>query len=210
MIATPVIANKSSREPVFFVHGFLSKRLLMKPLQWQVGRYGFPTAGWGYPSYLGSLKWHASRLRPVLEQFSRQHEQFHVVAHSMGSIVFRLAMEYGPLNGLGRVVLMAPPNQGTPTARLISPLFCLFCAGVPELSDKPASLVHHIKTPQPLEIGIIAGRFDWIVPRSRTPLPCQVDHICVKSTHNTMLVQPRVARRVVEFLENGHFQRETS
>ncbi len=207
MIATQRSIGKTSRDPVFFVHGFLSRRLLMKPLQWQIERHGFPTHSWGYPSFYGSLKRHAARLRPVLEQICAEHHRVHVVAHSMGSIVFRLALQYGPLPSLGRVVLMAPPNQGTPTARIISPLFCLFCAGINELSDNPASLVHGITSPQTMEVGIIAGQYDWIVPKSRTALPAQQDHICLRSTHNTMLVQPGVARQVAEFLESGRFRR---
>lgn len=179
----------------------------MKPLEWRIAAHGFPAISWGYPSFWGSLQQHAMRLRPVLETVCAEHETVHVVAHSMGSIVFRLALQYGPLSNLGRVVLMAPPNRGTRTARAIDPLFCLFCQGVTELSDDPRALVHGIETKQDLDVGIIAGRYDWIVPQSRTPLEGQRDRICLTSTHNTMLVQPSAARQVVEFLQHGRFHR---
>ena len=109
---------------------------------------------------------------------------------------------------LGRVVLLAPPNQGTPTAKVINSLFCLFSKGVSELSDRPGSLVRRLQPSSSLELGIIAGRYDWIVPKSRTPLQGQRDHTCLTATHNTMLVQPSVARQVVEFLRHGRFQHQ--
>ena len=207
MIATPEKIESANKPLVFFVHGFLSKRLLMKPLEWQVASFGFKTVSWGYLSFVGSLKQHATRLRPTLEKLCAENETVNIVAHSMGSIVLRLAMQMGPLPNLGRIVLMAPPNQGTPTARIVNPLFCLFFKGVSELSDRPNSLVNQIETRQDMDLGIIAGHYDWIVPKSRTPLESQRDHICLHSTHNTMLVMPSAARQVAEYLAHGEFAR---
>ena len=192
-------------ELVFRVHGFLSKRLLMKPLEWQISRGGFRTRSWGYLSFYGSLEQHADRLRPILENLCRENDRVHLVAHSMGSIVLRLAMQAAPLPNLGRMVLLAPPNQGTPMAKLINPFLFWICKGVSELSSDPNSLVNQMEPPTALDFGIVAGRYDWIVPKSRTPLTGQSDHICLAATHNTMLVQPSVARQVVEFLRRGRF-----
>ena len=198
-------ANGNQGEFVLLIHGFLSKRLLMKPLARRMRDAGYTTCGWGYPSYLGSLRRHASRLRPELERVCSEYEVVHIVAHSMGTIVLRLALEAGPLPNLGRVVLMAPPIRGTPMARFAGPLFRPFCKGISELSDAPTSLVHQIEPAQELDLGIIAARLDWIVPASRTPLPEQRDHICLLSTHNSMLFLPGGARQVIEYLQNGRF-----
>ena len=206
MIASTKQTCIESKQLVILVHGFLSKRLLMKPLEWQIARLGFRTQRWGYPSYYGSLQDHASKLRPVLEKAGREHECIHVVAHSMGTIVFRLAMEYGPLDNLGRVVLMAPPNQGIRVARLVGPGIGKFCKAVSELSDDPGSLVNRIQSQPLLDVGVVSGRFDWVVRDCDTRLAEQRDHVCLNATHNSMLVQPSAARQVAEFLTTGHFQ----
>jgi pimeloyl-ACP methyl ester carboxylesterase len=204
MTAQSSLTELTPKSPVIFIHGFLSKRLLMKPLEWQVARRGFPTSLWGYASYSGSLRKHAARLRPVLEQANAANKNFHVVAHSMGSIVLRLALQEGPLPNLGRVVLMAPPNHGIPAAKWVG----LFFKGVSELSDDHKGLILQIQPNPSLELGIIAARYDWVVPPSRTLLAAQQDHICLVATHNSMLIQRAAARQVAEFLEKGQFARQ--
>ncbi len=192
---------------VLLIHGFFSKRLLMVPLAWRVRRKGYPVINWGYFSLYGSVSDHARRLRIELERICQTVRPLHVVAHSMGAAVLRLALSFGPLENLGRIVLIAPPNGGSPVARWIGPWFKSFCPGLLEISDNEGSLVQRISSCQQLDIGIIAGRFDWVVPPSKTTLAEQSDYVCLPATHNSLLIQRSVARHVTAFLSNGRFRR---
>ena len=48
-----------SREIVVLIHGWISHRALMKPLQWRFQRLGYSTRNWGYRSLRRSIEEHA-------------------------------------------------------------------------------------------------------------------------------------------------------
>lgn len=193
-------------EIVMVIHGFAGKPFLMSLLEHRLRRRGYATIKWSYFSLYGSLERHARRLHADLEGMAKTGRKIHIVAHSMGSVVSRLALSYGLLPGLGRIVLIAPPNHGLRAARICSPLFRSFCSAVGELSDRPNSFVNQLTTPDGLEIGVIAARFDLLVPLRSTKLPTQTDHICLCATHNSLLLQREAAECVISFLATGHFR----
>ena len=192
---------------VILVHGFASKRFSMWYLERSLQRRGYATRNWGYLSFSGSLDGHARRLRSLLEESTRVCQEVHVVAHSMGAIISRLALSYGQLPGLGRVVLIAPPNHGSPVAKLFTPVLGGLCPVIAELSSCPASVVNQIGPVQGVAVGIIGARFDLLVPLSSTMMDGQTDHICLTATHNSLLFQHRTARSVSAFLASGQFPR---
>jgi len=193
-------------EVVLLVHGFAAKPLLLSPLQRRIQRVGYQTVRWKYFSLHGSLERHARRLRLDVDRLAEEFPHVHVVGHSMGCIVARLALSYSPAPRVGRVVLIAPPNGGVPLATTFSPLFRPFCSAVCELSHEPHSFVNRLTDPHFLEIGVIAGRFDFLVPPRRTQLTGQKDHICLPGTHNSLLLQKRAANQVISFLRTGGFE----
>jgi pimeloyl-ACP methyl ester carboxylesterase len=140
-----------------------------------------------------------------LKQLADRCDLLHVVAHSMGAIVVRLAMRGERLPHLGRLVLIAPPNRGTPVARLFGPLLRPVCPAVAELSNSADSFVNQIGACDGLQVGVIAARYDLTVPRSSTLLDGQTDHICLAGTHNSLLFQQTTAAQVHAFLSTGRF-----
>ena len=182
----------------------------MKPLEWQVRHTGFQTTSWGYLSFAGSLRKHAIGLADLLRRLAANQRPFHVVTHSMGAIVFRMAcqqlqQDLQSLGGLQRVVMMAPPNSGAPAAKWLQPLFRLAGKTLNEISDSPNSLVFQLQDKIDYELGIVSGRMDLIVPPSRTLLPGSDESVCLPATHNSLLLQPKAALQVVHFLRHGRF-----
>ncbi|HIF31273.1 MAG: alpha/beta fold hydrolase, partial [Pirellulaceae bacterium] len=190
---------------VVLVHGIASKRFWMLFLMWALQRRGYSTRNWGYPSLSGSLDRHARRLRTLLEESTRLGNEVHLVGHSMGAIISRLALSYGPLPGLGRVVLIAPPNHGSPVAKLLSFVLRGLCPVLGELSNRSESNVNQIGPVHGVSVGIIGARFDLLVPLASTLLDGQTDHICLTATHNSLLFQQRTVRNVDAFLSTGRF-----
>ncbi len=57
-----------------------------------------------------------------------------------------------------------------------------------------------------IEIGIIAARFDGLVPIKNTHLPNEKDHVVVNATHNSLLLSKSVSDLIARFLKHGAFE----
>lgn len=201
------MSNPRHRELVVLVHGLACNRLVMRGLERHLQSDGYRTHCWGYPSLRGSVDDHARRLRCQLDIFAEQSDVVHFVAHSMGSIVTRRALCQRPLPQVGRIVLIAPPNRGSPWAGLAAPLVRRVCPSIGELSNRADSFVNCIPATENLNIGVIAARFDVLVPGASTIIASQADHISLPATHISLLFQTSAARQVRAFLASGAFER---
>jgi len=200
------VDSTGRNEMVVLVHGFGAKRLWMRILERRLQKCGYATNNWSYVSLIGSLEGHARRLRTLLDELAPSQEVVHLVGHSMGAIIVRLALSYGPISSLGRVVLIAPPNHGSPVARVFGPLVWPVCPAASELSSHPDSYVNQIDELFDVQVGVIGARFDLTVPVASTMLNSQSDHVCVAATHNSLLFQGTVACHVDAFLSTGRFR----
>lgn len=192
------------------IHGFGLHRSLMWPLARRLERLGHTTRIWDYCSLIGALEQHARRLRTYLDDLAHDVRPIHLVAHSMGSLIVRLALADGPQPALGRVVLLAPPSAGSPVARMFGPLLHPFCPIIDQMSDSPDSSVHKIAALAGVEFGIIAARFDPLVPHANTELAGRADFLTLAASHTSLLFQASVAHQIDAFLSTGHFAHEPS
>jgi pimeloyl-ACP methyl ester carboxylesterase len=147
---------------------------------------------------------------PVLRRLdeSDRIDRVHFVTHSMGGIVARVALQHQPLKKPGRLVMIAPPNRGTPLATRFSWLPRWLFRPLPELTDDPRSFVNLLQPPQGLQTGIIAASHDIIVPIACTHLDGQCDHIVIRGLHTHILFRRQTAEQVLAFLHTGRFTRE--
>ena len=129
------------------------------------------------------------------------------MAHSAGAIVTRRALLESKPNKLKRIVMLGPPNRGSPAARLLSKYVFPFSCVLNELSDSPESFVNQLPEPNGFEIGVVAGLHDRVIPNENSRLKTQSDHVSIFSGHNGLLVRPQAMKCVVDFLKTGHFVR---
>jgi len=133
----------------------------------------------------------------------------HFVAHSLGGLVVRAYLAKHPMRNLGRVVLLAPPNHGSPVIDQlreagvsvipIGPAGRALGAGA---NDLPARL------PAPdYPVGIIAGSADILVPVERARLEGMTDFLVVDTGHAWMRSSAEAADQTIHFLREGRFQR---
>ncbi len=118
----------------------------------------------------------------------------------MGSIVTRAALERARLQNLGRVVLLAPPNAGSPVARLASIFVGWLSTPTRELSDDALSYVNQLRSSHTAEVGIIAARYDFLVPLKNTHLVHESMHVTLRATHNSLLFSRLACQHIVDFL----------
>ncbi len=143
------------------------------------------------------------------------------VTHSLGGILVRYYLQEHKIDGLNKIVMLAPPNQGSEVvdslddysmfARVMGP------AGM-ELGTGPESLPARL-LPIDGEIGIIAGNassdpwFSPIIPGvddgkvsvERSKLAEMQDFIVIESGHTTIMRDQAVIDQIVYFLKNGEF-----
>ena len=198
-------------EQVVLLHGLARTRTAMWYLERSLENAGYRVHNIGYASLDDDLD-------AIVADVARQLRQrgvargptVHFVAHSMGGIVARAYLADRPLPNLGRVVLMATPNRGSPIIdRIRRAGFSLVPIGPTGRAlgggadDVPALL------PDPYyEVGIIAGTNDVLVPPARARLAQgETDYVEIDTGHAWIRYSADAARQVAHFLRDGQFER---
>lgn len=196
------------QDAVILVHGLAANRLVMGLLARSLGKVLGATVNWGYRSLWSPIERHGRELAGLLRKLERRgHERIHLVTHSMGGIIGRLALaEHLPRN-FGRFVMIAPPNRGSHVAALLAPYLGRICPPLLQLADHEASYVCSLPLPQVPELGIIAAHTDFLVHEPNTRLGCERDHIILAGLHSSLLWRQETAEQVRHFLEFGQFKR---
>lgn len=197
------------RNAVVLVHGLAAHRVIMSALERHLRKYYASVTNWGYSSLWSRIECHGKALAHTLHELDRRGgiEQIHLVTHSMGGIIARLALAERLPTKIGKVVMLAPPNRGSHVARWLSPVLGLICPPLIQLSDHCKSFVACLPPLQGVDVGVIAAASDQLVAESQTHLPNEADHVVVPGFHSSLLFRPETARQVAHFLERGRFDR---
>jgi pimeloyl-ACP methyl ester carboxylesterase len=208
-------------EGVILVHGVCRSSHSMRKLQLRLRAEGFSAYRWDYASTRRKIERFVPDLASCVAGLA-DHTRLHFVTHSMGGLVVRKLLADGVPENIGRVVMLGPPNQGSPLADLFrrNPLFWLIYGPAgQQLRAAPESFVHTLP-PLPVPVGIIAamrgkeqgfnplfsGDDDTLVPVDNTHLPEESDWRSVRGVHTVMMNNPSAVDLVVRFLKTGTFE----
>ena len=196
------------REIVVLIHGWVSHRALMKPLEWRFRRLGYATRNWSYRSLRGSIEEHASEFASYLMDLQKSAGEvtFHIVAHSLGSIITRSALQNHHFENLGRVIMLCPPNRGSHMARRASSALQGRIRMLDEITDRIDSFVNQLPTSTGVEVGIVAASGDLVVAPQATGLDDATDYVVVPGMHSSVLFKQSVVDLCANFLRKGRFQ----
>src|SRR5262245_8537483 len=111
---------------VVLVHGLGRTRRSMRPLVRPLERAGYRVLNIGHPSWRRGLPGLAGHVAPRLEAAlgppgAGPPPRLHFVGHSLGCLIIRWIAAHRPPPGIGRIVLLTPPNQGARAADLFLP-----------------------------------------------------------------------------------------
>ena len=144
---------------------------------------------------------------------------YHLIGHSLGNIIARNAFRFGYPAGLGRMVMLGPPNAPAKLAidlnnhTVLSPLFKSMTG---DSGQKLADPAFYATLPvPPVPFGIIAGTSgqrltfdepnDSIVTVSSTKLEGMADWLEVPNIHGMIANAAVTHRQCVHFIEHGCF-----
>ncbi len=153
--------------------------------------------------------------------------RMHLVTHSMGGIIVRLWLrERGVPANLGRVVMIAPPNQGSEVSdRLQGYALFRWFTGVngSRLGTAAGALPRQLGPWSAVqsELGVIAGEISlnplfgsWVqrpndgkVSVAATHLAGERDHVVLRYSHTWIPQRRETIAHVIGFLRQGRFPR---
>lgn len=200
-------AASDAPELVVLVHGLGRSRVSMLPLQWTLERAGYDVLNWGYSSVSARIPELGEELGEEVARAAAAHpgRPVHFVGHSMGNVLIRWVLVNERPGEVGRVVMLAPPNQGAHAADRYAPWVGWILPPLPELTTRQGSTARSIPTPPDVDIGVIAGARDGKVSVEETRLAGADEHVVVEGGHTFLMARPTVQRLVLRFLDTGDF-----
>jgi triacylglycerol lipase len=211
------------KECVILLHGMARTTSSMHDLETYLSGKGYKTVNLAYPSTSESIERIAAVYLPraIAQCKDGPVDKIHFVTHSLGGIIVRQYLQTNSLPEGSRLVMLAPPNQGTEVVDHLKDFFVYQWIHGPsgqELGTDPASTPNRLK-PINIEVGIIAGDMtlnpilsslipgpdDGKVSVERAKLREMTDFLVVPSTHTFIMKNPDVLAQVDHFLVHGKF-----
>jgi triacylglycerol lipase len=175
-------------DTVIVVHGLGRTPASMTILVERLEAAGFRVLNFGYPSTDEPIESLVARLRVTAEDCCAQDlESVHFVTHSMGGLLVRFYLGVHSPNHAGRVVMLAPPNQGSEVADFVTDL----------MAESPVLGV--------INSWLIPGPDDGKVAVDRARLEGADAFLVVEATHTFIMNHRGVADQSIYFLHEGRF-----
>jgi pimeloyl-ACP methyl ester carboxylesterase len=217
----PARAATGNAEVVVLLHGLYRSERSMQPLEAPCSDAGFRVVNLGYDSRSLSQDAIVTDLDAKLRACCADAPKLHFVTHSLGGIVTRAYVAAHRPANLGRVVMLAPPNHGSPLGDLVAGstvLRFLLGSTAAQLGTDLASLPNRLPAAD-FELGIIAGTgnlnplraafidgdSDGTVAVSSTRLEGMRDFVTVPASHTFIMRDEQAMLQAIAFLKSGHF-----
>jgi len=225
LLALAMAGSANAADGVILLHGLARTDRSMARMADALRDEGYQVVNVDYPSRQATVEQLAESVisealsDPALSDVSR----IHFVTHSLGGILVRAYLKEHVVFGLGRVVMLGPPNQGSELVDRLGDLALFERINGPagrQLGTDPESLPNRLG-PAVFEVGVIAGdrSINWInsllipgaddgkVSVDRTRLDGMKDHIVIHATHPFLMRNRDAIRQTLAFLRDGRFIR---
>lgn len=213
-------SEPATGETVVLLHGMGRSRLSMSRLGRRLKKQGYQVKNFPYTQIGSSMDELSAKLKRFIEE-EVETPHYHLVAHSLGNIIirngFRDVSTHPFREGLGRIVMLAPPNRPATMATGLK-RFWPYQWIMGESGQKLGDAKFYETLPVPdVEFGVIGGdkglphlkgANDGIVVLESTKLDGMSDWVVVHRSHTFIMNSKETLALTLEFLREGRFKNE--
>ena len=219
------MSGPANGEHVILLHGLGRTDRSMAKMAERLTEQGYAVTNLDYPSRKAPIEQLSDEFLHAAVQTALKGSpaRVHFVTHSLGGIVVRYYLGRHEVANLGRVVMLAPPNQGSEVAdRLHDTFYYRWSTGPAgqQLTTGPESFADRLG-PVAFDCGVIAGSsrvnpfFAWwvpgpsdgTVPVERARVEGMKDFLIVPCSHTFIMRDKEVIRQTEYFLRTGRFDK---
>ncbi len=212
-------------EAIILLHGLARTSRSMNKAGRLLAAYGYKIINVDYPSRSADISALAQQyIAQALKQCDTEGiKKIHFLTHSMGGILLRDYLASRPIDKLGRVVMLAPPNQGSEVVDKLGSWRLFYYLNGPaglQLGTDNNSVPNQLG-PANFELGIIAGNKtvnpflsrlipggnDGKVSVSRAQVAGMKDFIVMPYSHSFIMRREAVIEQALYFIQQGCFVR---
>ena len=206
----PKVGAADNRECVVVLHGLARSSRSMSRLVERLSDAGFLVDSLDYPSTRDAFDELVAILSRAVEHDSASCPKIDFAGYSLGALLVRAYLRRTHPKGLGRVVMIGPPDYGTEIVDFIGGTWlfhAIFGAVGSELGTSPRRLPARLGPPN-FDFGVIAGNEPinpfgwWLIPGGNgevsvesTRLEGMSDFIVVPENHTFMMNAQRSRKR---------------
>lgn len=207
------------RRTVVVLHGLGRTNGSMRRMEKALKARGHTVHNLNYPSrsmgFEALVRFVAQRVRALTAPNTRPD----FVTHSLGGIIVRALARPPHRLACGRVVMLAPPNQGSQLVDQLGhwPLFEWINGPVGQLLGTNAASLPRRLGPVNFELLVIAGNtslnplYSWLIPGAddgkvsveSAQVEGMREFITIPASHTFIMNHPQAIKATIQFLENG-------
>lgn len=212
-------------EAIVLLHGLARTSRSMNKAAKLLAAYGYYIINVDYPSRSADISLLAQKyIAQALKQCDvKGVKKIHFLTHSMGGILLRHFLASQTIDNLGRVVMLAPPNQGSEVVDKLGSWRLFYYLNGPaglQLGTDNNSVPNQLG-PVGFQLGVIAGSKtvnpllsrlipdinDGKVSVSRARVAGMKDFIVMPYSHPFIMQRKAVIEQALHFIQQGCFAR---
>lgn len=204
-----MIVGTDTAEWAILLHGLGRHSRSMNKLARALSREGYHVLNIEYPSRSGSLNELVSFVHHILQkEGALEATRLHVIGHSLGTRIILALFGSHAYTNRGRIVLLAPPLQGSRVARYLARSFFARMIFGPVLHDLSKPIMEkEAMAIVPPDVLVVRARYDPLVQAEEATHRMFMHTVSAPCTHTFIMRDRAVIEKIISFLKSGEVKK---